>query len=93
MEAPRGENIHYVLSSGGTTPSRVKIRTPTVANLLALCKMLEGVHIADIPVVIAGIDPCIGCADRMAFVDMGKGKSWVWDEESLRRYGIKWYSG
>ena len=93
VEAPRGENFHYVLSSGGATPSRLKVRTPTVANLLALCKMMEGIHIADIPVVITGIDPCIGCADRMAFVDVDKGKSWVWDEEYLRRYGVKWYSG
>ncbi len=93
VEAPRGENFHHIFSSGEITPSRVKVRTPTVANLLALCKMLEGVHIADIPAVIAGIDPCIGCADRAIFIDRGKGKSWIWDEDTLRRYGIKWYSG
>jgi Ni,Fe-hydrogenase III large subunit len=93
VEAPRGENFYYVLSSGSTTPSRLKIKTPTLSNLLALCKMMEGIHIADIPVAITGIDPCIGCADRMAFVDLSKEQSWLWDEDYLRRYGIKWYSG
>jgi NADH-quinone oxidoreductase subunit D len=93
VEAPRGENFHYVLSEGGVRPSRLKVRTPTVANLLAMCMMLRGAHIADIPVIIAGVDPCIGCADRVAFVDLTKRRSWVWDGETLRRYGVAWYAG
>lgn len=67
VEAPRGENLHFLKSNGTEKPERLKIRAPTLANLSALCKMLEGANIADIPVIIAGIDPCIACAERIIF--------------------------
>jgi len=53
--------------------------------------MLIGAYIADIPVIIAGIDPCFCCMDRLAFVDADTDKSWIWEGEQLRRYGVKWY--
>jgi membrane-bound hydrogenase subunit alpha len=57
VEAPRGENLHFLKSNGTERPERLKVRAPTLANLSALCKMLEGANIAYIPVIIAGIDP------------------------------------
>jgi NADH-quinone oxidoreductase subunit D len=53
--------------------------------------MLVGGYIADIPIVLAGIDPCFACMDRAAFVDLHKDKRWVWSNEELRRYATKWY--
>ena len=91
VEAPRGENIHYLRSNGTDKPSRYKVRSPTLANLTALCKMLIGGYIADIPIVIAGIDPCFCCMDRLTFVDINNDETWGWEGEKLRRYGIKWY--
>ncbi len=91
VEAPRGELIHYAKTKGTTKPERYKIRSPTLGNIPALCKMLIGGHIADIPIVLAGIDPCFACVDRMAFTDTGKDKQWVWSTEELRRYSIKWH--
>jgi Ni,Fe-hydrogenase III large subunit len=35
-----------------------------MANMVAVPQMLEGAHIADIPIVVAAIDLCIACADR-----------------------------
>ena len=91
VEAPRGENIHYLRSNGTDKPARYKVRAPTLANIPALCKMLIGGYIADIPIIIAGIDPCFSCMDRLAFIDANTDRSWVWEGEQLRRYGLKWY--
>jgi membrane-bound hydrogenase subunit alpha len=91
VEAPRGEDIHYVKSNGSEKPERWKVRAPTLANLLSLCSMLIGVNIADIPVVIAGIDPCIACAERVLIVESGSGKEKVWSGKDLWRYANEWY--
>lgn len=63
-EAPRGELIYYVRSNGTDQPARVKVRTPTLTTLLTLSEQLEGVAIADVSVVLSGVDLCIACADR-----------------------------
>lgn len=69
VEAPRGELVHYVRSNGTAKPERYKVRAPTLANIPSLCKTLIGIHVADIPVILAGIDPCFACMDRMLIVD------------------------
>ncbi|MBN1261932.1 MAG: nickel-dependent hydrogenase large subunit [Anaerolineae bacterium] len=63
-EAPRGEVIYYIRSDGSDIPARVKIRTPTLTSLITLPTQLEGVNMADVSVVLAGVDLCIACADR-----------------------------
>jgi len=63
-EAPRGELIYYLRSDGSDRPARLKIRTPTLPALMSLTGLLRGVETADLPVVIAGFDLCIACADR-----------------------------
>ena len=91
VEAPRGELIHYARTNGTTKPERYMLRCPTLGNIPSVCKMLVGGYIADIPIVLAGIDPCFACMDRMAFVDLSKDKRWIWSGEELTKYGIKWY--
>jgi Ni,Fe-hydrogenase III large subunit len=63
-EAPRGEVLYYLRSDGSDKPARLKVRTPTLAVLSLLPEQLSKIHVADIPVVLAGIDLCIACADR-----------------------------
>lgn len=63
-EAPRGELIYYVRSNGTAIPERIKWRVPTYPNWEALSVMLPGSKIADIPVVVGSIDPCISCTER-----------------------------
>ena len=91
-EAPRGEDVHYVKSNGSEKPERVKVRAPTLANLSAITHMIEGGYLADVPIVIAAIDPCFSCTDRMIQVnDMDKKSGSLMDWMSLRDYSIKWY--
>lgn len=63
-EAPRGEVFYYLRSDGSDHPARLKIRTPTLAALSLIPVQLSEIQVADIPVVLAGIDLCIACADR-----------------------------
>jgi len=72
VEAPRGELIYYVRSNGTNKPARVKIRTPTYANILCLGKVLVGYTLADVPVSLASLDPCLCCTDRVTVVKDGK---------------------
>jgi len=64
VEAPRGELLYCIVSDGGDTPSRVKIRTPTLPNVRVLEHILVGCQVADVPIIIGSIDPCISCEDR-----------------------------
>lgn len=76
VEAQRGELIYYIRSDGSDTPERVKIRTPTLANLPISLEMVRGGYIADIPIAFASIDPCFSCTDRMVMLqDAGSGRA------------------
>ncbi len=63
-EAPRGELIYYIRSDGTDRPARIKIRTPTLPALSLLREQLRNINVADVPVVLSGVDLCIACADR-----------------------------
>jgi ech hydrogenase subunit E len=63
-EQPRGEVIHYIKGNGSRNLQRYRVRTPTFANIPALVKMLQGCDLADVPVLILTIDPCISCSER-----------------------------
>jgi NADH-quinone oxidoreductase subunit D len=91
-EAPRGEDVHYTRSNGTNMPARVKVRAPTLANLASITYMIEGGYLADVPVIIAAIDPCFSCTDRMVRVtNASSGEQQMFDWDGLRRYSIDWY--
>jgi NADH-quinone oxidoreductase subunit D len=64
VEAPRGELFYYVKSNGTAYPERVKVRTPTFANILSFARIAEGGNIADVPASFVSLDPCFSCTDR-----------------------------
>ncbi|MFH1445009.1 MAG: nickel-dependent hydrogenase large subunit [Nanoarchaeota archaeon] len=85
-EAPRGELFYYIRSNGTDTPARVRIRTPTFVNIIhTLPIILKNQQLADLPVIVASIDPCFSCCDRVAIVDQKSGKQQVLNETELRR--------
>ncbi len=85
VEAPRGELVYYIRTSKGKySPDRVKIRTPTYATLNAIEALLSGLNLADVPVAIASIDPCISCTDRVTLLDLNTGKSKIVTGDELR---------
>jgi Ni,Fe-hydrogenase III large subunit len=64
VEQPRGEAIYYMKANGTKNLARLRIRTPTFANIPSLLKMLPGCKMPDVPVLILTIDPCISCTER-----------------------------
>jgi formate hydrogenlyase subunit 5 len=64
VEAPRGELFYYVNSNGTAYPERVKVRTPTFANIPAFLKTAIGGNIGDVPANFVSLDPCFSCTDR-----------------------------
>lgn len=64
VEAPRGELFYYVKSNGTTMPERVKVRTPTFANIPAFLTTAIGETLADVPPNFVSLDPCFSCTDR-----------------------------
>ncbi|MGC8910248.1 MAG: NADH-quinone oxidoreductase subunit C [Fervidicoccaceae archaeon] len=64
-EPPRGELYYYVRGKAGMkNPYRVKIRTPTLPNLVLAAEALKGYTLADVPLILTMIDPCFSCEDR-----------------------------
>lgn len=64
VEQPRGEAIYYAKGNGSKFLERIRIRTPTFANIPALLKTLKGCQLSDVPLLILTIDPCISCTER-----------------------------
>jgi membrane-bound hydrogenase subunit alpha len=66
-EAPRGEVFHFVKSDGSNSPVRHKIRAPSYVNVATFKKSCIGQTIADATIILAAVDPCYCCTERMAF--------------------------
>jgi NADH-quinone oxidoreductase subunit D len=86
FEAPRGELFYYIKSNGTDTPERVKIRTPSMCNWIYVLKKAIGSQMADVPPLLAGIDPCFSCNDRMIVFNRRDGERRIWTRDDLRRH-------
>jgi len=64
IEAPKGELGFHILSEGGPSPYRMKIRSPSFINLQALPDLCIGALISDVVAIIASLDPVMGEVDR-----------------------------
>jgi membrane-bound hydrogenase subunit alpha len=90
VEAPRGEDIHYVrLEAGQSTLATWKVRAPTYVNLMAVPTILQGMQIADVPIVFASIDPCQSCTNRILVTDRATGRKSVLGYEELHRLSVE----
>lgn len=64
VESPRGELGIHLVSDGGLTPYRVRIRPPAYFNLAVVDEALAGGLIADAIVTIGSLDIILGEIDR-----------------------------
>jgi len=83
IEAPRGETFHYVKSDGTNRPVRHKVRAPTFMYLPTYKATVVGETISDATIILAAIDPCYCCTERIA-VRTRKGKKLFAGEELVR---------
>jgi NADH-quinone oxidoreductase subunit D len=64
IETARGEFGIYVVSEGGTTPYRIKFRSPGFSNLSALDHIVRGHKIGDMVAIMGTLDLVIPDIDR-----------------------------
>ncbi len=91
VEAPRGELFYFIKSNGTDKAERIRVRTPTICNMASVLTLTVGHQLADVPMILAGIDPCFSCNDRMVVVNhtCRDHEHWTW--EQLRQHGIEFY--
>jgi len=64
VETARGEFGVYIVSEGGTTPYRIKFRSPGFSNLSALDHITRGHKIGDLVAIMGTLDLVIPDIDR-----------------------------
>ena len=90
-EAPRGELVHFIRTNGTDKVERLDIRTPTLANWTSVAVCLAGQNLADIPVIVAAIDPCLSCTSRITVLDNNKNTGGMITFDELRnRNRARW---
>ena len=63
-ENPRGDFAVYMVSEGGESPYRLKVRPPSFCNLMPLRDLLVGNYVADAVVILGSLDIVLGEVDR-----------------------------
>ncbi|CAN5292496.1 NADH dehydrogenase (quinone) subunit D [soil metagenome] len=64
VESPKGELGYFIQSDGTGHPWRLKVNAPSFVNLQVLENILDGEMVADTVVIIGGVDPVMGEADK-----------------------------
>jgi NADH-quinone oxidoreductase subunit C/D len=64
VEAAKGDNTYYLISDGGTTSYRTRIRTPSFAHLQVLPMLCRGLEVADLIAILGSLDFVMGDVDR-----------------------------
>ncbi len=64
VESPKGELGYFIQSDGTGHPWRMKINAPSFKNLQVLENIMDGEMVADTVVIIGGMDPVMGEADK-----------------------------
>ncbi|PKB79502.1 MAG: NADH dehydrogenase [SAR202 cluster bacterium Io17-Chloro-G9] len=64
VEASKGELAFYLISDGGISPYRCKIRSPSLINLTVTEHLLVGWKLADMIVTLGSVDINMGEVDR-----------------------------
>ncbi|TYB31729.1 MAG: NADH:ubiquinone oxidoreductase [Candidatus Mcinerneyibacterium aminivorans] len=79
-EAPRGEVFHFVRSDGTNRPVRHKVRAPSFCNVPTFEVTTVGETISDAAIILAAVDPCYCCTERMAVINSEGEKSLTGDD-------------
>jgi membrane-bound hydrogenase subunit alpha len=84
-EAPRGEVFHYIRSDGSNRPVRHKVRAPSFMNVPTNRETVPGGTVADATIILAAVDPCYCCTERMAVAIDSPGGERLWGAQELIR--------
>ncbi|ATB69150.1 hydrogenase-4 component G, large subunit [Sulfurospirillum diekertiae] len=85
-EAPRGENMHWIMHGNAQKVYRWRCRAATYNNWPSLRYQFRGNTIADAALIVCSLDPCYSCTERVTVVDVKSNKSKVLTHQDLKRY-------
>lgn len=86
IEAPRGDDTHALKLTGGQENiTWWKVRAPTYANAVSWPIMFKDNELADAPLIINSVDPCISCMERMIVTDRSRGSEQIVTKSDLLR--------
>ncbi|CZE46644.1 NADH-quinone oxidoreductase subunit C [Campylobacter geochelonis] len=85
-EAPRGENVHWIMQGSAQKIYRWRCRAATYNNWPSLRYQFRGNSIADAALIVCSLDPCYSCTERVTVVDIKSKKSKILTEKDLKRY-------
>jgi NADH-quinone oxidoreductase subunit D len=63
-ESPLGISGYYLVSRGGKTPWRLKLRSASFSNLAVLPEILPGQHVRDLALILGSLFFVVGDVDR-----------------------------
>ena len=63
-EGPLGLSGYYLVSRGGKTPWRLKVRTASFSNVAVLPELLPGQRVADLAAILGSLFFVVGDMDR-----------------------------
>ncbi len=64
IEATKGNNGYYLISDGGTTSYRTRVRTPSFAHMQMVPKISRGLTVADLIAILGSVDFVLADIDR-----------------------------
>jgi formate hydrogenlyase subunit 5 len=85
-EAPRGEDVHWSMLGDNQKLYRWRCRAATYNNWPSLRYMMRGNTVSDAPIIVASIDPCYSCTDRVTVIDVRKQRTSVIPYKEIERY-------
>ncbi|WP_024955559.1 NADH-quinone oxidoreductase subunit C [Sulfurospirillum arcachonense] len=85
-EAPRGENVHWVMQGNAQKIYRWRCRAATYNNWPSLRFQFRGNNIADAALIVCSLDPCFSCTERVTVVDVNSKKSKILTNKDLKSF-------
>lgn len=85
-EAPRGENMHWIMHGNAQKVYRWRCRAATYNNWPSLRYQFRGNTIADAALIVCSLDPCYSCTERVTVIDVKSHKSKILTHQDLKLY-------
>lgn len=86
VEAPRGDNVHWIMQGSAQKVFRWRCRAATYNNWPSLRFQFRGNTIADAALIVCSLDPCYSCTERVTVVDMKSKKSKILTHKDLKEF-------
>ena len=85
-EAPRGENVHWIMQGSAQKVYRWRCRAATYNNWPSLRYQFRGNNISDAALIVCSLDLCYSCTERVTLVDVRTKKSKILTEKDLKKF-------